>query len=173
VTAPEPSADVLVRPATTDDARAAVRTLLASRRAAERSGAIPVDSHDDTEVESWFCERVMATREVWVAEQDGTCVGVLVLDEAWLDHLYVLPAWTGRGIGSLLLATARALRPAGFDLWVFQTNTAAQGFYEQHGLEVVERTDGSGNGEQAPDIRYRAGRVPSPSVGPGRHAGSA
>jgi len=135
VTAPEPSADVLVRPATPADAPAAVRTLLASRHAAERSGAIPVDSHDDTEVESWFCERVMATREVWVAEQDGTCVGVLVLDEAWLDHLYVLPAWTGRGIGSLLLATARALRPAGFDLWVFQTNTAAQGFYEQHGLE--------------------------------------
>ena len=154
--APEPSPDVLVRPATREDATAAAHTLLASRRAAERTGAIPVDRHEDAEVEKWFAEEVMPTREVWVAEQDGACVGVLVLDEAWLDHLYVRPGRNGQGIGSLLLATARALRPAGFDLWVFQSNTGAQRFYERHGLVAVERTEGSANAEQAPDIRYRA-----------------
>jgi len=147
--------DVLVRPAVPDDSQAAARTLIASRRAAERSGAIPVGRHDDEEMERWFTEQVMRTRDVWVAESNGSCVGVVVLDEAWLDHLYVLPSRTRQGIGSLLLATAQALRPGGFDLWVFATNTGAQRFYQRHGLVEVERTDGSGNEEQAPDIRYR------------------
>ena len=129
--------------------------MLASRRAAEQSGAIPADQHADAEVERWFAEQVMPSRDVWVAEQDGECVGVLVLDEAWLDHLYVLPDRCGQGIGSLLLEAARALRPGGFDLWVFESNTGAQRFYERHGLVVVERTDGSANAERAPDVRYR------------------
>jgi 8-oxo-dGTP pyrophosphatase MutT (NUDIX family) len=33
--------------------------------------------------------------------------------------------------------------------------TALQRFYERHGFIEIERTDGSGNEEQAPDVRYR------------------
>lgn len=150
--------DVLVRPAAAEDAEPAARTLLASRRAAEAAGTIPVGRHDDADVVRWFVTEVMATREVWVAEAGGEVVGVLVLDEGWLDHLYVRADRGSQGIGSLLLSTAAALRPHGVDLWVFASNVAARGFYERHGLVEVERTDGSGNEERAPDIRYRLRR---------------
>ena len=39
-------------------------------------------------------------------------------------------------------------------LWVFESNRRAQAFYERHGFVAVERTDGTGNEEQEPDIRY-------------------
>jgi hypothetical protein len=60
----------------------------------------------------------------------------------------------GKGIGSALLDLAKALRPRGFDLWVFEVNTPARRFYERHGLVELDRTDGSGNDERAPDCRY-------------------
>ncbi len=149
---------VLVRPAAAEDAEPGARTLIASRRAAEATGNIPVGGHDDDDVVRWFVDEIMTTREVWVAESAGEIVGVLVLDETWLDHLYVRPDRSREGIGSLLLSAAAALRPDGVDLWVFQSNIAARGFYERHGLVEVERTDGAGNEESAPDIRYRLPR---------------
>ncbi len=77
----------------------------------------------------------------------------LRLTEEWLDDLYVVPGHARRGIGSALLETAKALRPGGFGLWVFETNAPARAFYAGHGLVEVERTDGSDNEERAPDIR--------------------
>jgi hypothetical protein len=47
-----------------------------------------------------------------------------------------------------------ALRPDGFELWVFAVNTRARRLYERHGLVAVEFTDGAGNEEGAPDVRY-------------------
>jgi ribosomal protein S18 acetylase RimI-like enzyme len=78
----------------------------------------------------------------------------MALDDTWLDDLYVAPRRAGRGIGSALLDLAKALRPGGFGLWVFEMNGPARRFYERHGLVPVERTDGSGNEERAPDVRY-------------------
>jgi ribosomal protein S18 acetylase RimI-like enzyme len=53
----------------------------------------------------------------------------------------------------VLLDLAKALQPAGLQLWVFETNVGAQRFYRRHGFVEVERTDGAGNEEKAPDIR--------------------
>ena len=36
---------------------------------------------------------------------------------------------------------------------MFQSNTGACRLYERRGLVEIERTDGSGNEEKAPDIR--------------------
>lgn len=146
---------VLARPAEPSDAAAAAAVLSASRRAAEDAGAIPAGVHADAEVAHWFATETMVSREVWVAEAAGQLVAVLVLADSWLDHLYVLPDHVGRGIGSTLLSLAKALRPGGFDLWVFQTNAAALRFYLRRGLVEVERTGGAGNEERAPDIRLR------------------
>jgi hypothetical protein len=44
--------------------------------------------------------------------------------------------------------------PEGLQLWTFQSNVRAHKFYERHGFIAVETTDGSGNEEQAPDVRY-------------------
>ena len=71
-----------------------------------------------------------------------------------LEQLYVRRPWTGRGIGSRLLAVAKERRPDGLQLWTFQVNAGARRFYERHGFVVVEMTDGSANEERQPDVRY-------------------
>ncbi len=147
--------DVLVRPAGAQDGPAAAQTLVASRREGERIGSIPRGVHDDGEIVRWFCAELLPSREVWLAEQDGSCVGVLVLDDEWLDHLYVRPDRSGQGIGSLLLSLAMAIRPNGLSLWCFQSNHAARRFYQRRGMVEVELTDGAGNEERAPDVRFR------------------
>ena len=95
-----------------------------------------------------------AAREVWVADVDDEIVAMLVLEDDWVDQLYVDPDWTGRGLGTRLLDVAKAQRPAGLDLWAFQSNTGARRFYERHGFTAVAMTDGD-NEEGAPDVRYR------------------
>jgi chorismate mutase/GNAT superfamily N-acetyltransferase len=123
-----------------------------------RAGAfpeMPALVHTDDEVKafvgSW--DLTAPHRELWVAETAGRLLGFAEVKGDWLDDLYVRPDATGRGIGSSLLDVAKSLRPDGFCLWVFETNTRARAFYERRGLIVLERTDGSGNQEQAPDLR--------------------
>jgi GNAT superfamily N-acetyltransferase len=89
-----------------------------------------------------------------IEDVDSRPLAVLVLDDDWIDQLYVDPAFTGRGLGSLLIELAKSCRPAGLQLWTFATNTGAQRFYLRHGFNVAETTDGSGNEEKAPDMRF-------------------
>jgi hypothetical protein len=58
-------------------------------------------------------------------------------------------------VGHALFEHAKALRSGGFEFWVFQQNERARRFYEAHGAVAVEFTDGSGNEEETPDVRYR------------------
>jgi ribosomal protein S18 acetylase RimI-like enzyme len=91
--------------------------------------------------------------EVWVAEADGEIVGYAQCTPTFLDGLYVAPERKGQGIGSLLLDVVDATHPDGYELWVFESNDGARRLYERRGLVVVERTDGTGNEEKAPDLR--------------------
>jgi ribosomal protein S18 acetylase RimI-like enzyme len=50
---------------------------------------------------------------------------------------------------------AKERNAEGLQLWTFQANEPAQRFYERHGFVDAERTDGAGNEERAPDIRYQ------------------
>lgn len=84
----------------------------------------------------------MATREVWLIEEEGLPVALLVLDGDWVDQLYVDAGRTGRGLGTQMLQLAKQLRPAGLDLWTFQSNDRARRFYERHGFEAVATTNG-------------------------------
>ena len=97
---------------------------------------------------------VLSERETWVIEHDDTVVALLVLEPGRIDQLYVDPDFTGRGLGSCLLAVAKAASPVGLDLWTFQANTRARRFYERHGFAAVAMTEGE-NEEGAPDVRYR------------------
>lgn len=38
---------------------------------------------------------VLPEREVWVADDGGAVVAVLVLEDEWIDQLYVEPGHTG------------------------------------------------------------------------------
>jgi ribosomal protein S18 acetylase RimI-like enzyme len=69
-----------------------------------------------------------------------------------VEHLYVKPDAQRAGIGSTLLDAAKARRPAGLRLWVFQRNEGARAFYAKHGFAEVERTDGAANEEREPDV---------------------
>ena len=87
-----------------------------------------------------------------MAEADGP-VGLRHVEDDWLDDLYVAARRGPGRVGSALLDLVKALRPGGFCLWVFESNTPARAFYRKHGLVELERTDGSANEERAPDVR--------------------
>ena len=115
-------------------------------------------AHSDADAREHFSTTVIDDDETWVAVvDDGTTretMGFVAIGATRIDHLYLRPASTGRGIGRRLLALAKYRRPLGLDLWAFQANTGARRFYERNGFEAVEETDGSGNEEHEPDIRY-------------------
>jgi chorismate mutase/GNAT superfamily N-acetyltransferase len=144
--------DVLtLRPATLDDAPAMADLHVDSRVA--NVGSMPPMVHDRATTHRWMRQRLEAGSRGWVAESAGEAVGYLVITGEWLDDLFVAPGATGRGIGAALLDVAKSERPDGFCLWVFETNAGARRFYRRHGLLDLERTDGSGNAEAAPDVR--------------------
>jgi GNAT superfamily N-acetyltransferase len=141
-----------IRRAGPGDAAAAAALYLRARHAAVP--AVPPLVHDDADVHRFFGEVVLVERELWLAVDGAGVVAVMVLDGDWVDQLYVEPTRTGAGIGSQLVAHAKAERPDGLQLWTFQSNLRAHRFYERQGFVAVERTDGSGNEEGAPDVRY-------------------
>ena len=48
-----------------------------------------------------------------MVEKDGAVVALLVLEDEWIDQLYVDPDFVGDGLGSSLIAVAKAERPGG------------------------------------------------------------
>jgi GNAT superfamily N-acetyltransferase len=140
-----------IRRAHPDDAGPTADVWLRSRAASVPG--IPAPVHTADEVRAWFAAVVFPTKQVWVAETDGTIVALLVLEDEWIDQLYVDPAHTGRGIGGRLMVVAKGQRPAGLKLWTFAANAGARSFYEVHGFVCSGGTDGD-NEEGAPDIRY-------------------
>lgn len=147
--APKPT----LRRAVADDAVAAADVLLRSRAAALPTVAWP---RSDDDVRDYFRDVVVPHRETWVSEAssgDGI-VGVMVLAGEEVSQLYLLPDWRGHGIGDLFVALAKERSPGGLSLWTFQVNEPAHRFYERHGFVAVEHTDGSGNEEGEPDVRY-------------------
>lgn len=73
---------------------------------------------------------------------------------AWIDQLYVVPGWTGKGIGTKLLRHAHGVLPRPIRLYTFQENAGARRFYERNGYKAVKFTDGRGNEEKCPDVLY-------------------
>lgn len=142
-----------IRPATPEDLPRIADVFIAARAAA--APAMPPSIHPPHEVRAFYgaLDLVAGERETWVAEDLRGIVAFLELVGDWLDALYVLPDAQGEGIGTALLDLAKSLRPRGFSLWVFETNTPARAFYARHGLAEREHTDGSDNEEKAPDIR--------------------
>ena len=109
-------------------------------------------------IEAAWIRAIFATLSVWLAV-DGECVvGVVSRKDEWINQLYVAPNSTGQGIGQRLLdaflAEAAAESIADVRLWTFQRNAGARRFYERNGFVAVEFTDGRGNEEREPDVRY-------------------
>ena len=144
--------DVLLRRALASDAEAAAAVWLRSFAAALPGVVRP---RSDAEVRDHFRQVLVPLRETWVAEAaDAGVVGVMVLEGEELEQLYLAPEWRGRGIGDRFVALAKERSPGGLTLWTFQVNGPAHRFYERHGFTAVEWTDGAGNEEREPDVRY-------------------
>ena len=142
--------DVELRTAAPADAGAIADVYLASFRA---TYGFPI-AHSDEQVRQWIADVVLPTQEVWVAvTTNGNVVAMLAMAPAMIDQLYVAPAWTGRGIGSRLVALAKARRPGGLDLYTFQVDRRARRFYARCGFTEVAHGDGSSNDEGQPDVR--------------------
>ncbi|MBV8396273.1 MAG: GNAT family N-acetyltransferase [Actinobacteria bacterium] len=109
--------------------------------------------HTDEETRRWIADVMLERLEVWVAG-DGAVRGFAALGKHDLEHLYVEPSAQGQGIGAHLLAHAKARRPKGLELWVFQRNDGSRRFYERAGFVPVFTTDGADNEEREPDARY-------------------
>lgn len=143
--------DILLRRAAPADASAVADVWLRSFSAALPTVTRP---RSDDEVRAHFREFVVPRQETWVAEADGTLVGVMVLHGELLSQLYLAPNWRGRGLGDRFIRLAKERSPQGLNLWTFQVNKPAHRFYERHGFVAVEHTDGSANEEREPDVRY-------------------
>jgi chorismate mutase/GNAT superfamily N-acetyltransferase len=143
--------DLTVRPAVPEDADSLATLLLEARESAFPE--MPRGVHPPEDVRRWLRSRLGTPEaEVWVAEDSAAVVGMLLLEDDWVHSLYVAPARTGQGIGTVLLELAKSLRPRRLGLWVFETNKRARRFYARHGFVEVRRTDGADNEEREPDI---------------------
>ncbi|MCW2737453.1 GNAT family N-acetyltransferase [Nocardioides sp.] len=145
------STELALRPATAADLPAIAEIHLAARRSA--GDAFPPGVHGDDDVRAWVSSWDLTSYDVWVAALGGEVAGYARWTPTWLDDLYVHPDHQGHGVGTALFETVSAHRPEGFCLWVFESNAPARAFYRRHGCLELERTDGSGNEEHAPDIR--------------------
>lgn len=144
--------DLVLRPGTVADLPAVAALFREARAAAVPH--VPPDVHPPEETRAWVLGWDLATHDLWLAcDGAGGLLGFALLTPTWLDHLYVAPRAQRAGVGSALLDVAKSVRPGGFCLWVFESNAPARAFYARHGLVELERTDGSGNEEQAPDVR--------------------
>jgi GNAT superfamily N-acetyltransferase len=138
-----------------EDSNAVARVLMESRRAFLPYAQSP---HSPEAVRRWVTNQLLPSGSVQVAQVDSEVVGVLATSEGagyrWIDQLYVLPGYNGHGIGSKLLHLAHDTLTPPIRLFTFQANSGARRFYERHGYQAVQFTDGSSNEERCPDVLY-------------------
>jgi GNAT superfamily N-acetyltransferase len=126
--------DVCVRPVDADDCERL------------REIAIAAKSHwgyDLERVKEWaamgdFSPAGLGQKHVYVAAVDGTPVGwASAIDQAdawWLDDLWVMPDWMGKGVGRRLFNhAAEQGRAAGARRMEWEAEPNALGFYERMG----------------------------------------
>ncbi len=100
-----------------------------------------------------FLQTVIKTQDVLIAETAGEVQGFIARDGMEIGQFYLAPSARGQGVGTALMAEMMD-RSDQLWLWCFQANTGAQRFYERQGFKVDHMTDGVGNEENLPDIRY-------------------
>jgi putative acetyltransferase len=145
--------DFQIRQLTLDDMDAAAVVL---RRSFDHRLPSLAGLHTPEEDRAFFRDHLFGTCDLWGAFDNGAVgqlVGIIAFADGWVEQLYVLPEFQGRGIGCRLLGLAKS-RYAGLKLWTFQQNEGARIFYERNGFAALEETDGSRNEEKAPDILY-------------------
>lgn len=167
--------EVVIRPATVDDAERIATVHVASLRQAY-AGVVAEDYLAGLDVaartQEWRrrLENPEPETTVWVAQEGDRVVGFASLGPS-LDEdaerttlqiytIYLEPRSWGQGIARELMRTVLAAVPAGsaVTLWVLEANERAAHFYRRNGFtrDGVERIEEIG-GQQFTEVRYRRG----------------
>ncbi len=147
---------ISLRIATLADAKAIANVYVASRR--EFVAFAPL-VHSEESIYQWIYETLIPTNQVIIAEENGIIVGMMAWSKkagvGWIDQLYISPDAVGQGLGVLFLKAAKSTLGSPIRLYTFQENVGARRFYERHGFQALEFSDGSANEEHCPDVLYQ------------------
>ena len=119
-----------LREATADDV-AIVEHILST----SRSEFLPYakSPYSPDEIRQWIASCLIPSGNVVLAQLEGEDVGVLATSVTegvgWIDQLYILPGYVGRGIGTALLRHAQKQLPGSVCLWTFQQNQRRHTFF--------------------------------------------
>lgn len=87
----------------------------------------------------FFLRDVAPRNTVRVVKEQATVVGLLASTPDSISRLYVSEPYLGRGIGTELMALAKAESHGSLWLYTVAQNKSARRFYEHHGFKEVER----------------------------------
>ncbi len=80
--------------------------------------------------------------ESWLAEAEGMPIAFYTLQDrdaiAWLDNLFVMPTYIGKGVGKqLFLHAVEVARGRGYKILQLEAEPNAIGFYEKMGMHRI------------------------------------
>jgi ribosomal protein S18 acetylase RimI-like enzyme len=128
------------------------RPLIELWRASFTHGVGISDPHPLEEQLAFFEARVLPENTVRIALSASTLVGFIASTPESISQLYVAVSVIGRGIGSQLLALAKAESSGSLWLYTFACNARARAFYERHSFKDSGR--GYENMWRLEDIKY-------------------
>lgn len=109
--------------------------------------------HTLEDARKFFRKVVVPENQLWVYERNDVPVGLLGIQDDFIDRLYVDPFYHRRGIGLALLNHARNLSPNHLWLYTHQANVIACAFYEKNEF-TAEKFGVSPPPESEPDVEY-------------------
>jgi len=121
-------------------------------REAFEFGVGVVDPHPLSEQRADFVSQVLPAHRVTLAMIDSRLVGFIAASPETVAQLHVQVGKHRQGIGSSLLALAKARSSGSLWLYAFARNVRACRFYEKHGFVVVAR--GFEPTWQLEDVKY-------------------
>jgi ribosomal protein S18 acetylase RimI-like enzyme len=108
-------------------------------REAFEFGVGVTDPHPLSEQSEYFVCQVLPSNRVTLAIAGSRLVGFIAASDESVAQLHVQVGLHRQGIGSALLASAKARSSGTLWLYAFARNVRACRFYEKHGFVVVER----------------------------------
>ena len=111
--------------------------LLPMWRASFEAGVGIVDQHPLSQQRDYFLTEVLPHNDVRFAIVGNQLVGFVAATAESIAQLYVRVGWQRRGIGTQLLAWAKAHSTGSLWLYTFARNLRARAFYERNGFVAI------------------------------------
>ncbi len=129
---------ITIRPANPSDAEALSKIAFA----AKVHWGYPASWLDLWKPQLTFTPDYFEYNESWVAENDGVPIAFYTLQDrdgiAWIENLWVMPEYIGRGVGKeLFLHAIEMARQRGYKSLQLEADPNAMGFYEKMGMRKI------------------------------------